>query len=276
MNTRILTRISPSLLWRLPFNLVFSTLVLILLLVSSINGQVPSARAKSEPDRKLDDGSATALVAESRQRLLAASQTYRQSLEKLLVLQSQDTDRARTQLERSQKLLENGLIPRRQTETAEQELLGSISRQSETARQLELLDNLVAEVHAAELAISSNLSAGGSTGGLLSGPLVRFVGTSRWSMADVTKIDAFYRLKFGRPLPISALGQTITHDQLGFDHHEAVDVAVHPDTSEGQELILFLQSQGLSFIAIRQAISGSATGAHIHIGPPSRRAGPVR
>ncbi|NBO66041.1 MAG: hypothetical protein EBU88_14570, partial [Acidobacteria bacterium] len=143
-------------LWRLPFNLVFSTLVLILLLVSSINGQVPSARAKSEPDRKLDDGSATALVAESRQRLLAASQTYRQSLEKLLVLQSQDTDRARTQLERSQKLLENGLIPRRQTETAEQELLGSISRQSETARQLELLDNLVAEVHAAELAISSN------------------------------------------------------------------------------------------------------------------------
>jgi len=68
----------------------------------------------------------------------------------------------------------------------------------------------------------------------------------------------------------------VTHEQLGFDHREAVDVAVHPDTREGQELILYLQSQGISFIAIRQAISGSATGAHIHIGPPSRRAQPQK
>jgi len=70
---------------------------------------------------------------------------------------------------------------------------------------------------------------------------------------------------------VSAVGQTETHNQLGFDHREAVDVAVHPDSAEGQALIGYLTSQGVSFIAIRGAIHGSATGAHIHIGPPSKR-----
>ena len=69
---------------------------------------------------------------------------------------------------------------------------------------------------------------------------------------------------------MSAVGQTVTHNQLGFDHREAVDVALHPDSAEGQALIGYLTSQGVSFIAI-QGDSGSATGAHIHIGPPSRR-----
>ena len=205
-------------------------------------------------------------MAESRTRLLDASQTYRLSLVKLMVLQTQDVERARNALARNQKLLEMGLIPRRQLETSEQELSETLSRQTETARQLESVDHLVAEVHASELSASitsSSLPAGA--------PLIRYVGNSRWTMADSTRVDAFYRLKFGRSLPISAYGQTETHQRLGFDHHEAIDVAIHPDSPEGQELILYLQSQGLSFIAIREAIAGSATGAHIHIGPSSRR-----
>ena len=235
-------------------------------------GQDPASAGAAGITKTDTDGSFTGVVTESRQRLLAASQTYRQSLERLLVLQTQDAERARLQLDRSRKLLENGLIPRRQLETAELELSGAIARQADTARQIESLDSLVAEVHAAELAVADE----NQTGRPIAGPLVRYVGTSRWSMADFARVEAFYRLRFGRALPISALGQTVTHEQLGFDHREAVDVAVHPDTREGQELILYLQSQGISFIAIRQAISGSATGAHIHIGPPSRRAQPQK
>ncbi|MFN9742528.1 MAG: hypothetical protein ACK562_10555 [Acidobacteriota bacterium] len=208
-----------------------------------------------------------AAVEESRNRLLNASQTYRQSLEKLLVLQTQDVDRTRSQHLRNQKLLELGLIPRRQLETSEQEMNEALSRQSETARQLESIDHLVAEVRAAEMAAPLAASSALRTGL----PLIRFVGSSRWSMADSTRVDAFYRLKFGRSLPISAYGQTETHQRLGFDHHEAIDVAIHPDSTEGQELLLYLPAQGISFIAIREAIAGSATGAHIHIGPPSRR-----
>ncbi|NDD64684.1 MAG: hypothetical protein EBZ36_12050 [Acidobacteria bacterium] len=238
-------------------------------------GQSPSPRGTGEPGGagRINDPveALPTVVAESRQRLLAASQTYRHSLEKLLVLQTQDADRARVRLERSRKLLEGGLVPRRQVEAAELELNGAVARQSETARQIESLDSLVAEVHAAELAMRA-----APAGQPVAGPLVRYVGTARWTVADVTRVDAFYRLKFGRSLPISALGQTETHQQLGFDHHDAADVAVHPDTPEGQELIVYLQSQGISFIAIREAIPGSATGAHIHIGPPSRRAPALR
>jgi hypothetical protein len=101
--------------------------------------------------------------------------------------------------------------------------------------------------------------------------MVRYVGASRWALGDIGKVDAFFRLKFGKPLPVSAMGQSETHNRLGFDHREAVDVAVHPDGAEGQALINHLRSQGISFIAIRQSIRGSATGAHIHIGPASKR-----
>ena len=212
----------------------------------------------------------SAAVGESRTRLLSASQTYRQSLERLMILQTQDVARVQSQLERSQKLLELGLIPRRQLEQAEQELKEVLGRQRETARQLESLDHLVAEVHASEQLAAGQLAA--NRGLLSTGPLVRFVGSARWSMADSTRVDAFYRLRFGKPLPISAFGQTETHQRLGFDHREALDVAIHPDSEEGRELILYLQTEGISFIAIREAIAGSATGAHIHIGPPSRRA----
>jgi hypothetical protein len=48
-------------------------------------------------------------------------------------------------------------------------------------------------------------------------------------------------------------------------------VAVHPDSAEGQALMGYLQGQNIPFIAVRQAVPGSSTGAHIHIGQPSRR-----
>jgi hypothetical protein len=84
-------------------------------------------------------------------------------------------------------------------------------------------------------------------------------------------VDAFFQQRFGRALPISAFGQTEVHNRLGFDHRGAVDVAIHPDSSEGQTLMAYLRSQGIPFIAFRAAVAGSATGAHIHIGPPSHR-----
>ena len=70
---------------------------------------------------------------------------------------------------------------------------------------------------------------------------------------------------------MSALGQTETHTRLGFDHSNALDVALHPDSAEAQSLTGFLRAAGISFIAFRGAVPGSATGAHIHIGAPSHR-----
>ena len=80
--------------------------------------------------------------------------------------------------------------------------------------------------------------------------------------------DDYYR-EFQRPLPVSAFGPSETHERLGFDHDGRVDIALHPDSSEGQWLIAQLRLRGIPFIPFRDAEPGKATGAHIHMGFPS-------
>jgi hypothetical protein len=92
-----------------------------------------------------------------------------------------------------------------------------------------------------------------------------------WSLANLTKVQTFFAANFGHALPISAFGQSETHNHLGYDHRNAADVALHPDSVEGKSLINFLQSQGIPFLAFRGPVPGVATGAHIHIGQPSHR-----
>ena len=104
------------------------------------------------------------------------------------------------------------------------------------------------------------------------GTLIRFNGGGAWGLADAPKIERFFMNTFGRALPISALGQTATHDRMHFDHHNAMDVAIHPDSKEGQALLSYLRQAGIPFIAFRGAVPGAATGAHIHIGKPSPQA----
>jgi hypothetical protein len=72
-------------------------------------------------------------------------------------------------------------------------------------------------------------------------------------------------------LPVSAFGQTALHDRMGFDHRNALDVAVHPDSPEGRALMQYLLDAGIPFMAWRGAVPGSSTGAHIHVGQPSPR-----
>jgi hypothetical protein len=99
----------------------------------------------------------------------------------------------------------------------------------------------------------------------------RFAGSGRWSIQDAGQIQEFFQSKFRRNLPISAFGQSGTHNRLGFDHRNAMDVALHPDSIEGRTLIAYLESRNIPFAAFRQAIPGSATGPHIHIGVRSNR-----
>jgi hypothetical protein len=208
-------------------------------------------------------------ASQSRANLIAASETYRESLERVLELQSQDETRAAELVEKRKTLLDLGVIAKRELEESEQALATARGKMAETRKQIEEVAHLIAEVDAAEQLAKMPPAPQGTLRS--SGALIRYVGATRWGLGDFGKVDAFFRLKYGRPLPVSALGQTDTHNRLGFDHHEAIDVAVHPDSAEGQSLINYLRSQGISFIAIRAAIQGSATGAHIHIGPSSKR-----
>jgi hypothetical protein len=217
-----------------------------------------------EGSKKLADA-----ASESRAKLLNASTAYRESLESLLVLQRQDEARAKEGVEKRKGLLDLGVIAKREFEESERALTEAQEKIAGTMKKIEDVDALVSEVNAAEELAKMPATPPGVIRS--TGMLVRYIGASHWALSDFGKVEAFFRLKFGKSLPVSALGQTETHNRLGFDHHEAIDVAIHPDSAEGQALISYLTSQGISFIAIRGAIPGSATGAHIHIGQPSKR-----
>jgi hypothetical protein len=105
---------------------------------------------------------------------------------------------------------------------------------------------------------------------------VRYDGLADWSLEQAGKISKFFLDHFGYAMPISAMGQSPTHDRMGLDHREAMDVAIQPDSPEGQGLMAYLRKAGIPFIAFRNRVRGMATGAHIHIGRPSLRLMHVR
>jgi hypothetical protein len=100
---------------------------------------------------------------------------------------------------------------------------------------------------------------------------VRFNGGFKWSIKDAPRVERFFSQTFGRSLPITALGQSHTHNRLGFDHRDSMDVGLHPDSAEGRQLIEYLRKAGIPFLAFRQAVPGASTGPHIHVGKPSGR-----
>lgn len=99
----------------------------------------------------------------------------------------------------------------------------------------------------------------------------KFAGGGRFSMLDYSRISKAFAGKFGHALPVSAMGMTELHRSLGFDHSGRIDVALSPDTDEGRWLRSLLEKQNLPYFAFRAAVAGKATGAHIHMGPPSMR-----
>jgi hypothetical protein len=211
-------------------------------------------------------------AAASRAKLMEASETYRESLERLLVLQKQDEERAREIVTRRKLLLEEGVIAKREVEESETALEEAQKKAAETTQRMNEVEQLVAEVTATEQLANQppEVEPVNTTRNRVM--LVRYTGRNAFGLTDTyAKAEAFFRARYGRSLPVSAFGQTETHNRLGFDHTRGLDVAVHPDTAEGQALQAYLKAEGISFIAIRGAIAGSATGAHIHIGAPSKR-----
>lgn len=96
-------------------------------------------------------------------------------------------------------------------------------------------------------------------------------GSGSWSISDSARVEKFYLNKFGRSLPLTALGQSELHTRWGYDHRQGMDIGLHPDSREGKVLIEFLRTEDIPFLAFREAVPGVATGPHIHVGNPSRR-----
>lgn len=240
------------------------------------------AQSKAAPPRKPVGPPAAGRRAASQDDLakLAAdvvrtTREYRATLDRLLAVQEAEAGRVAEHVEVQRGLFEGGIISRRELEDGERALAAAVSDVEETRRWIVEADTLIAEALAVEqLAKLPPLPRGGY---LETASLIRYNGSTRWSLAaDAPRIQRFFAERFGRPMPISALGQTAVHDRIGFDHRNAMDVAVHPDSPEGQGLMAHLRRGGIPFVAFRGAVAGSSTGAHIHIGEESRRLGTRR
>jgi hypothetical protein len=99
----------------------------------------------------------------------------------------------------------------------------------------------------------------------------RYDGDGIFTMGTFVRVELDFEKQFGKPMPVSAMGETAVHRALGFDHRGRVDVAIHPDQPEGHWLLEYLVGKHIPYFAFRHAVSGKATGAHIHIGPMSTR-----
>lgn len=204
--------------------------------------------------------------------VVRAADIYKTSLRQLLAARETEAAQATEQMDKLKGLYADGFISKRQLEETERALVETRHRVEEVRRQLAATDALVVESLAENEAGSiADFEATPSDSLIKKVAYIRYKGTASWSVSDVGKLEKFFTAKFKRALPVAALGQSDLHSRWGYDHRNAIDVAVHPDTAEGQALMNYLSKQGIPFTAFRRAVPGSATGPHIHVGKPSQK-----
>jgi hypothetical protein len=250
---------------RLTLALLALALILESQAVSLADSRTPSPRATVNPPAQGMDP-----LKKRAAELVGTLKEYRASLEDLLILQQKSLATATAERERWRDLFARELVSKRDLEERESAVTIAQQNVADTQRHIILADHAIAEAAATgTLASLSPLAPGGYQ---RTASLIRFNGQAAWSLRSGTaKLQQFFAARFGRPLPISAFGQTPLHDRMGFDHHDALDVAVHPDSPEGRALMDYLRGAGIPFIASWGAVPGSTSGAHIHVGQPSPR-----
>jgi hypothetical protein len=188
---------------------------------------------------------------------------------KLLASLEQEQSRLRLEVINRRKLYEQGKISKDQVRETEQLFITALKRVHEMRHAVVEADIAITEAVLGEKV--ERLPALPLNGYSETTDLARFNGGFKWSLKEAPRLERYFADTFRRRLPVTALGQSSTHDRLRFDHREAMDIGLHPDSVEGRALIAHLRKSGIPFIAFREAIGGTSTGPHIHIGKPSRR-----
>jgi tape measure domain-containing protein len=89
----------------------------------------------------------------------------------------------------------------------------------------------------------------------------------------IERLQARFKELTGRALKI-AIGQTGTHNRLGFDHTRGADIAVDPKSADAATIKQILDEWGVPYLmqpGAKRNASGrvTSTGPHIHVGPLS-------
>ncbi|HEY5885973.1 MAG TPA: hypothetical protein VIT88_14895 [Pyrinomonadaceae bacterium] len=236
-----------------------------LLLAFALPVSVSAQTSKNTPKNQL---------AETRSELISATEAYKTSAQEVIKFQEQEVANATAKAEQLRKLVADGLVARNELSAAEQVIAAATARLEATKKQIADSDNLIVQIKEAEKTEKALAKAQAAQSRRLVQPVsMRYYGMAGWALSNISSVQAFFSSNFGRPLPISTMGQSNTHNAMGWDHRNSADVGVHPDSAEGRALIGFLQSKGIPFLAFRGAIPGVSTGPHIHIGYPSGRLG---
>ena len=231
------------------------------------------AVAQRKPKKKTAPAESKSELTKLRDDYVKATKDYKASLEKLLAIYEESVRKAEDKVELSKKLLAEGLIAKTQLEESERALDTEKQKVAETRRQMTTADSQIAGVlveTAADDEISKNLRLAKQSL-IRTAAFTRYTGSGGWNLSDAWKIQRFFSDTFNKQLPIAVFGQGAIHDRWHLDHRNAMDIQLHPDGAEGRALLNFLQKNGIPYSAFREAIPGTATGPHIHIGRPSHR-----
>jgi len=246
----------------------FAALLLSVLLIAACETSYAQSKKKKTPVRKAQP-TLNSQLSQARADLVVAAKNYKDSLQKLLVFHEANVKTTTETLEKRKALLSQNIISKKEVEESEQALASAQAKVNSTKKEIGESDNLIAEASGERQLEKLGPSRVGTY--QATAALIRYNGPTHWALSDASKVEEYFTSRFKHALPISAFGQTAVHDHLGFDHRNAMDVALSPDSGEGKALMDYLRSQGIPFIAFHYAVPGSATGAHIHIGLPSKR-----
>ncbi len=244
-------------------------LPLFLLLAPSAIGTQKKAPSKS----KTNQAQPLDALAKLREEFINATEEYKGHLEKLRASYEKDVRRAEDRFNKAKEVFEQGLISKKDFEASGRTVAEAREKVTEVNQRMASADSQIADTlleaeAETKLAKSKPIPKGGL---VKTASFISYNGSAVWVLSDAWKVQRFFLEAFKKPLPIAVFGQGAIHDRWRLDHHNAMDVSLHPDGPEGQALLSFLRNNGIPFLAFREAIPGTATGPHIHIGRPSHR-----
>jgi len=193
----------------------------------------------------------------------------------LLQAAQRQVDRAKTKLDAARAMVDAGLTPQRSLDDPAGELSQAQSTYELTVSRTKLVQQVaeMALLEAQAEQAAAQVIPPGSNGelGSILPVMEKFAGGGSFTHSDFEHVKQAFEHQFHTALPVSADGETAVHAALGFDHRNRVDVALLPDAPEGVWLRHYLEASAIPYYAFRSSVPGKATGAHIHIGPPSGR-----
>lgn len=174
-------------------------------------------------------------------------------------------DRVAARYNDQRELVAQGVLPPRHVEDIERDLAERRLAMQLAESRAQIFSELLSMAKAEEFLVEEDEELGAR-------PLIEsYKGIGGFKEPQLRYIEAAFEKQFGKPLPVSARGQTALHTSLGFDHSGRVDVGVNPDEEEGVWLRKLLETLKVPYIALRAMIPGASTAPHIHIGLPSTR-----